>query len=336
MTATETVDKPRKKRRVRKVLWILLGVVVVLAIAIAALLLRLNSAFDGVSTVESAFPDDSDRPKVVETESGSPINVLLLGTDSREEGQDLMDNLGDRADAILVAHIPPDRKSIQIMSVMRDSWVEIPGHGENKINAALSLGGISLMVQTVETVIDQRIDHVAVIDFEGFKGLTEELGGVTLNNDRAFSTKNYDFEAGNITISEGEAALEFVRERYAFEDGDYQRVHNQQAFMRGALNGILAPEVLANPLKLADIIESLSPHMATTDTMSTTQMVSLGASLVSANGGKPPLQTFTMPTTGTGMIGDQSVVHVDWDGVELIREAFAEDSMTSFTPPPPR
>ena len=336
MTAADTVSKPKNRRRWRKVLWVLLGVLVVVAIAVAALLIRLNSAFDGVSTVESAFPDETDRPKVVETESGTAMNVLLLGTDSRAPGQDLMENLGDRADAILVAHIPPDRKSIQIMSIMRDSWVDIPGHGEDKVNAALSIGGVPLMVQTVESVIDQRIDHVAVIDFEGFKGLTEELGGVTLNNDRAFSTKGYDFAAGNITIEDGDEALVYVRERYAFEDGDYQRVHNQQAFMRGALNGILAPEVLANPLRLASIIDSLSPHMATTDTMSTTQMVSLGAALVSANGGKPPLQTFTMPTTGTGMIGDQSVVHVDWDGVELIQEAFKEDSMTSFTPPPPR
>ncbi|MGO1515761.1 MAG: LCP family protein [Agrococcus casei] len=323
--------------RVRKVLWVLLGVVVVLAIAIAALLIRLNSSFDSVQTMQSAFPEDADRPVATETESGSPMNVLLLGTDSRETGQDLLDNLGDRADAILVAHIPPDRESVQIMSIMRDSWVDIPGHGENKVNAALALGGVSLMVQTIEGMIDQRIDHVGVIDFEGFKGLTEELGGVTLNNDQAFTTNaGESFEQGEITIDDGDAALAYVRERMAFEDGDYQRVHNQQAFMRGALNGILSPSVLSNPLKISSIVDSLGPHMATTDTLSTTQMASLGASLVSASGGKPQMQTFTLPTAGTGMIGDQSVVHVDWDQLEIISEAFAEDSMSNFTPPPPR
>ena len=335
MTA-ETGDRSVKRRRGRKVLWIALGLVTVLVIAVAALLIRLNAAFDGVSTIDDAFPDDSTRPEITETDSGLPINVLLLGTDDREPGDDLLTNLGARADAILVAHIPADRQSVQIMSIMRDSWVDIPGHGESKVNAALAYGGVPLMVQTVESIIDQRIDHVAVIDFEGFRGLTEELGGVTLNNDRAFSTNNNTFEAGNITITDGDAALEYVRERYAFEDGDYQRVHNQQAFMRGALNGILTPEVLANPLKLASIIDSLSPHMATTDTMSTTQMVSLGAALVTASGGKPHLQTFTLPTDGTGMVGSESVVHVNWDGVEAVREAFKEDSMNSFTPPPPR
>lgn len=326
----------KTKSRWRKVLWILLGLVVVLAIAVAALLIRLNSAFDGVQTVESAFPEDQDRPAAVETESGSPINVLLLGTDSRESGQDLLDNLGDRADAILVAHIPPDRKSVQIMSIMRDSWVDIPGHGEDKVNSALAYGGVSLMVQTVEGMIDQRIDHVAVIDFEGFKGLTEELGGVTLNNDKAFSTSTgYSFEQGEITIDDGDAALAYVRERMSFQDGDYQRVRNQQAFMRGALNGILSPSVLANPVQLSNIIDSLSPHMATTDTMSTTQMMSLGSSLVSASGGKPPLNTFTLPTTGTGTVGDQSVVLVDYDGLAEVQAAFKEDSMSDFTPPPP-
>ena len=325
-----------KRSRLRKVLWVGLGIIVVLAIAIAALMIRLNDSFSNVQTMESAFPDDADRPVAVETESGSPINVLLLGTDSRETGQDLLDNLGDRADAILVAHIPPDRKSVQIMSIMRDSWVEIPGYGENKVNSALAFGGVPLMVQTIEGMIDQRIDHVGVIDFEGFKGLTEELGGVTLNNDQAFTTNaGESFDEGEITITDGDEALAFVRERMAFEDGDYHRVLNQQAFMRGALNGMLAPSVLTNPLRIADIVDELGPHMATTDTLSTTEMASLGSSLVSASGGKPELQTFTLPTTGTGMVGDQSVVHVDWEQLDTINDAFKDDSMSDFTPPKP-
>ena len=72
------------------------------------------------------------------------------------------------------------------MSIMRDNWVPIDGHGYNKINAALAFGGVPLMVSTVENFIDTRIDHVAVIDFEGFKGLTDALGGVTVSSPVAF------------------------------------------------------------------------------------------------------------------------------------------------------
>lgn len=315
-------------------LGILAGAVVLVVVAIAVLAIRLNSAVSGVDTIDEAFPtDDSTRPVQHETESGKPINVLLLGSDTRGSGDDLIGTLGSRADTIMVAHIPPDRESVQMMSIMRDSWVEIPGHGENKVNAALAFGGVPLMVQTVEGIIDQRIDHVAIVDFEGFKGLTEELGGVRLKNDVAFSRGGHSFAAGEITISNGDAALVYVRERMQFSDGDYQRVRNQQAYMRGVMNQLLSPQVLANPLRLADITDSIAPHVRRSSTLSSTELASMGASMIAANQGRPDVRMFTMPTNGTGMIGSQSVVHVNWDGVEQIREAFKEESMSDFTPP---
>ncbi|MGO8610054.1 LCP family protein, partial [Rhizobium johnstonii] len=78
-------------------------------------------------------------------------------------------------------------------------------------------------VQTIESIIDVRIDHVAVIDFEGFAGLTDALGGVPVNNEIAFTRGGVNYAAGPITL-DGDHALGFVRERYSFTDGDYQRV----------------------------------------------------------------------------------------------------------------
>src|SRR5690606_401872 len=105
------------------------------------------------------------------------------------------------------------------MSIMRDNWVNIQGHGEAKINAAVAYGGIPLAVNTVENFIDARIDHVALIDFESFKGLTDAVGGVTVNNTIAFDSINgghgFSFAQGEITLN-GDEALAFVRERYAF------------------------------------------------------------------------------------------------------------------------
>ena len=135
----------------------------------------------------------------------------------------------------MIANISGDRQHVSIMSVMRDSYVDIPGYGTDKVNAAFAYGGVPLLVQTLEQLIGQRIDHVVGVDFEGFKGLTEAVGGVTLNNQIPFTSSppgNTTFEQGEITITDGNKALQYVRERKAFDDGDYQRVRNQQAFLK--------------------------------------------------------------------------------------------------------
>ena len=80
----------------------------------------------------------------------------------------------------MIVHIPANRKGAYIISIPRDSWVTIPGHGQAKINAGFSFGGPTLMVQTVESVTGVRIDHVAIVDFDGFKQITDALGGVQI------------------------------------------------------------------------------------------------------------------------------------------------------------
>ncbi len=307
-------------------------IVLALLAAIGWYFLRINPSVQQVETIETAFPEESLRPEVVEGPS-QPVNVLLLGSDSRAEDGSLLTDLGDRADTILVAHIPPDRQTVQIMSIMRDSWIEIPGHGMGKVNGALSLGGVPLMVQTVEGLIDQRIDHVAIIDFEGFEGLTEALGGVTVDNDLAFAERGYDFPQGDITL-QGEEALVYVRARYPFSDGDYQRTHNQRAFLRGMMSQLMTRENMTNPNRIADIFATVSPHVATTDTVDLGTVLSLAPSLAGISGSE--IQTFTMPTLGTGMEGSQSVVYINEDGLAEVQAAFDEESMTTFQPAPER
>lgn len=327
-----TVETPKRKKHVGR--WISVGVVGVVVLALLAAIgwyfLRIAPSVDQVEAIETAFPEESLRP-TENPESADAVNVLLLGSDSRAQDGSLLTGLGDRADTILVAHIPPDRGTVQIMSIMRDSWVEIPGHGMSKVNAALSLGGVPLMVQTVESIIDQRVDHVAIIDFDGFENLTTELGGVTLRNDIAFSYYGYDYPAGEITV-EGEEALIYVRARYPFSDGDYQRVYNQRAFLRGAFDQLMTRENLTNPNRMADLFASISPYIATSDTFSLPFVLGLAPSIAQLD--SSDIRTFTMPTLGTGMEGSQSVVYVNWDGVEEIRAAFDEESMTDFEPAP--
>lgn len=332
-----TQARPGRRRRApwsrrRKIIvGIAAGLVLALFAAVGVFAVRLQTSSAEVERVENAFPDESVRPAV--DEAGN-LNFLLLGSDARGADGSLLDALGDRADTILLVHVPADRQTVQVMSIMRDSWVDIPGYGMSKINAALSYGGVPLMVQTVEQLIGQRVDDVAIIDFTGFEGLTDALGGVTVQNEVAFSAGDptRTFAAGAITL-DGASALTYVRERYAFSDGDYQRVRNQQAYMGGLLDALLEPSVVANPVAIANLVDVMGPYMATTDGLTTTGVIGIAAQFVGS--GVPDVRTFTMPTTGTGTMGSQSVVLVDDAALQLVREAFAGESMTDFVAPAP-
>lgn len=106
---------------------------------------------------------------------GDPVNLLFLGSDSRISAGDpsLWQAGAQRTDAIMLVHIPSHREEIFVMSIPRDSWVPVPGHGDAKINAAFSYGGPSLLVQTFEQLTGVRIDHLAVVDFASFVELTD-------------------------------------------------------------------------------------------------------------------------------------------------------------------
>src|SRR5690606_30500228 len=119
---------------------------------------------------------------------------LLLGSDSEDQvssGTSAEDLRGQRADTMMLVHIPADRSGVQVVSFMRDNWVEIPGYGNAKLNAALSYGGTPLLVETIEKITDVPIDHVVITDFEGFKGLSEALDGVTVDNQIAFANRGH-------------------------------------------------------------------------------------------------------------------------------------------------
>src|ERR671912_495319 len=234
---------PRRARRPWLIAISVIGVIVLALVGGATVFLAsLAQQFDqGTEKIADAFPDERVRVPEATGPAASAQNILLLGTDSRSTLRSIDDADGNRSDTMMVVHIPSDRMGATVMSIMRDSWVDIPGHGTAKVNAALSFGGVPLAVQTVESIIGARIDHVAIVDFEGFIGLTEALGGVTVDNSVEFESSHLPgltYPAGSINL-DGKQALAFTRERFAFSDGDYQRVRNQQAFISAILDKLL-------------------------------------------------------------------------------------------------
>ena len=258
---------------------------------------------------------------------GPGKNILLLGSDTRS-GSEAAQVSGSRADSIMLAHIPADGKGVYLVSIMRDTWVNIPGYGPAKINAALNYGGISLQVATVENLVGVKIDHVAEIEFEGFKSLVNAVGGVDVQVPFAFTSNVWTFTPGVMHMN-GSAALTFVRERYSFADGDYQRVRNQRAFLRGLYSTMKAKGALSNVASFQSAVESLAGYMRVDSGLNAMQIAQLAAPVLTS--GDTSMHMTTLPNAGPGWSYDgQSIVLVNQAANAQLANALQHDTMDQF------
>ena len=239
-------EPDHRERRGRRRALIGLAVIGALVAAVAIVIgLYAKSLDDSYQkrTVVTISRGASDGEKPAE---GRGRNFLLLGSDRRSPEEAKASGIvGQRSDVMMLVHVAEDNQNVYVTSFPRDLYIDIPGHGKDRINAALAYGGVSLAVTTVENYTGVPIDHVALIDFEGIKGLVDTLGGETFTK----GTQHMD----------GEEALVFVRARKQFADGDFQRNRNQQAVLKGIIAKLLSRDTLSNPLTLRDTIDSVSP-----------------------------------------------------------------------------
>ena len=258
---------------------------------------------------------------------GPGKNILLLGSDTRS-GSEAAQVSGSRADTIMLAHIPADGKGVYLVSIMRDTWVNIPGYGAAKINAALNYGGISLQVATVENLLGIKIDHVAEIEFEGFKALVNSVGGVDVQVPFNFDINIWSFKQG-VQHMDGGAALAFVRARYQFADGDYQRVRNQRAFLRGLYTTLKAKGALSNVASFQSAVESIAGYMRVDSGLNAAQIAQIAAPVLTS--GDTTMRMTTLPNAGPGWSYDgQSIVIVNQAANAQLSYALQHDSMDQF------
>jgi LCP family protein required for cell wall assembly len=210
--------------------------------------------FDTALHREPVLTDYPNRPG-----PGRGTNWLLVGSDSRqgltpEQQQDLATG-GDigtgRTDTILLIHVPEFGSGIPttMVSIPRDSYVPIPGHGKDKINSAFAMGGASLLIQTIEQATGLRLNHYAEIGFSGFAGLVDALGGITVCPTTPINDPlaGINLPAGCQQL-DGRNALGYVRTRDT-PRADLDRMVNQRQFVSALLHRAASPTVWLNPLR---------------------------------------------------------------------------------------
>jgi LCP family protein required for cell wall assembly len=227
---------------------------------------------DNISRVQNAFGglDEANRPPPT-----GALTFLLVGTDSRSDSTPagVSANGGrSESDVVMVAQVAPDRKSATVISIPRDSLVDIPGRGADRIATAYAAGGPALLVRTVESLTTLRIDHFTVIDFTGFRSMVDAVGGIDVDVPAAVG----GFARGP-THMNGAQALGYVRDSTGFTNGD--RARRQQAALRAILVKAVSTDTLSDPVRLYDFLDAASHAVGVDDSLSNGGMRALALRL---------------------------------------------------------
>jgi LCP family protein required for cell wall assembly len=258
---------PRTRRRRHRGLirtaWALAAILVLIGAGTVAAALRLRGNIQAVDVTRKL---GTDRPTVAPTDPAGdrPLNVLVLGSDSREGANHFVGGKVDegRSDTALVLHLSADRSRALAVSIPRDSVVPMPTcvdrtggtspAAERQFNDAYTIGGAACTQRTVEQLTGLRIDHYVVVDFAGFKDMVDALGTVPICLPKPVNDTRHHISlpAGRSRVN-GTQALAYVRERYALGDGgDLGRIDRQQAFLASVLQEAISAGTLTDPPRL--------------------------------------------------------------------------------------
>lgn len=268
-------------------------------------------------------------------------NYLLVGSDSREgltpQQQEQLNGSGStegqRTDSIILVHVPASGGKAALVSIPRDSYVPIPGHGSNKINAAFALGGAKLLTQTVEQVTGVHVDGYLEIGFAGFAGVVDSLGGVDVcvPFDMKDEDAAIDLKKGCQTL-DGPTALGYVRARKSDPRGDIGRAERQRQFLGALLKKAATPSTVLIPWRYKAFADAASAGLEVGETTSFLDAVKTLQTLRGVDGGDTlslvvPIETAALQTPNAG-------VAVKWNTAQAkaLFKAIQEDQPLT-TPP---
>jgi LCP family protein required for cell wall assembly len=332
--------RTRGQRTARVLSWLALTTAVVVLLAAGGLWVAFNHYNGQISRI--SIPGISGHTKPAKAPRNAE-NFLLVGSDSRDgengagtQGKGATFVTGQRSDTVILVHLFGNSDKAELVSFPRDSYVEIPaytnaktGHvtppHHDKLNSAFSLGGPALLIATIENMSNIRIDHFLQIDFTGFKGMVNKLGGVDVCLTKAAkdSFSGIDLSAGQHHIS-GDVALAFVRQRHGLANGDIDRIARQQQFLGSLVHKVLSAGTLLNPLKLTGFLDVATASLQVDKTLSGNDLKNLALRLRAFNSGGVLFTTVPIADIG-GRRGGASVVLLDDAKAEQVFAALRDD-----------
>ncbi|MQA98279.1 MAG: LytR family transcriptional regulator [Streptosporangiales bacterium] len=215
------------------------------------------------------------------------LNILLVGADRREGMSREQQNRlhlgrteGQRSDTMMLVHINRQHDRVSVVSLPRDSWVTVPGHGQRKINSAYTLGGPKLAMETVQHNTGLRLDHYVEVNFLGFLKVVDALGGVEVCVPRPIQdvASGLNLQAGKQLLG-GEQALAYVRARHVYSNQDLGRIDAQQRFMASMLSRATSTSTLSNPVKTTRFLDAALSSVRTDEGLSAATMRQLANEL---------------------------------------------------------
>ena len=252
--------------------------------------------------------------------SSSGTTYLLVGNDGRgdlspEERRRLGtgSSEGQRTDSIILVHVPSTGGPRALISIPRDSFLEIPGQGSNKVNAAFAIGGPELLVQTLEQRTGLRIDGYAEIGFAGFAGVVDSLGGVEIcvPFDMDDPKAHINLKEG-CQLLDGPTSLGYVRARYSDPRGDLGRAERQRQFLGAIMDRAATPSTVLLPWRWWGFTQSAASGMAIGDNTSMIDMAQILLTMRGVSGGStlslqvPVANTNAQTSAGSSVLWDDA------------------------------
>lgn len=252
----------RKKKRRKKVLLITLLVIAVLALA------GVGAAWAYYSQVEGSLHKNVDEDLLnslaVSDSPSDPFYMLLIGAD-KSEARDSSGEFGEayRTDSMILVRVDPKDKKVAMISIPRDTKVNLPGYGEQKINAAYAFGGAGMAVDAVSDLAGVKINHYAEVDFDGFRAVVDSLGGIDVDVPMEINDPEAGghVDAGMQTLN-GEEALILARSRHTYDDygaGDNMRAANQRIILSAIVKKVMSSDIAT----LTNTVSTLANYVTT-------------------------------------------------------------------------
>ena len=325
------------RRRLPK--WLKVTIVSLLVVANIVVLTVLWAINTGQGVLATANTD-SQVSNVLDEATGDDLTFLVIGSDSRA-GLDDLTNFGTvggaRGDVIMLVRFDSSTSAAQILSIPRDLYVDIAGHGQNRINAAYAFGGPSLMVETIRKSLGVEVNHYVEIDFVGFQSLIDELGGIELwfPYPARDLKSGLDVDAGTQTL-DGDTALAYARSRkyQELQNGtwvsvnadDIGRTKRQQEVVGAIVAELKRPSSIT---EAGDIAKAMARHMTIDSTLATSSVARLAWTFRGILTGS--IEGTTLPTYGQTIDG-RSVLIADEPDASAVLANFRTGTALSSQP----